>query len=104
MTAMDHFLEYVIHRTDGDWFDLPYDRIADILRPATIPSRPVEGWGSNRIVVEGEEIAFSDEEAGVVVYFQTGQTDPTRADEIMEDVRRNIEARTGQKAEVLQIT
>jgi hypothetical protein len=101
---MNNHHEYMIHRTDGEWFDLPYDRIADILRPATIASRRVDGWGSNRIVVEGEEISFSDEEAGVVVRFATGATDPDRADQIMEDVRQNIEAKTGQGAEVIQIT
>ena len=48
--------EYLIRRTDGDWFDLHSSQYADVLRQNSVPSRAVVGWGDQRIEVLGCEI------------------------------------------------
>jgi hypothetical protein len=96
--------EYIVRRVDDDWFDIPYDRLGEVFRPARTPSTPVEGSNGFRILVEGEQVSFSDEETGIVVRFETGDIDMCRADEIAEEIRQNIEAVTGQPARLIGIT
>ncbi len=96
-------IEFLIRRADGEWFDFPYERRAEILRPLTISSRPVEGWGTHRIEVEGAEVSFSDEDPGFQVSFETGSLGPERARQIVDDVCRNIEAQLGQKTRVVEL-
>jgi hypothetical protein len=96
-------LEYLIRATDDDGFSFPFDRYPEILRPVRTPSKRIEGWGSNRIEVEGEEISFSDEDPGFQVVFETGILVEERADQIITEICENIEARTGQKAKIDKI-
>lgn len=96
-------LEYLIRRTDDEWFSFPFDQYPEILRPARTPSKRIEGWGSNRIQVEGEEISFSDEDPGFQVVFETGILLEARADEIVSEICENIEAQTGQKARMVKL-
>ena len=96
-------LEYLIRRTDDEWFDFPFDQYPEILRPIRTSSRRIEGWGSNRIEVEGEEISFSDEDPGFQVVFETGILSPERADQIVAEICENIETRTSQKTRCVKI-
>jgi hypothetical protein len=96
-------LEYLIRRTDDEWFSFPFDQYPEILRPARTPSNWIEGWGSNRIQVDGEEISFSDEDLGFQVVFETGILLEARADEIVSEICENIEAQTGQKAKMTKL-
>ena len=96
-------LEYLVHRTDGGWFDFAFDQYPEILRPIRTPSRKIEGWGSNRIEVEGEEISFSDEDPGFQVVFETGVLSAARADEIVAEICENIEAQTGQTTKIVRL-
>jgi len=96
-------IEFLIRRDDGEWFDFSYERRAEIFRPHSIPSRPVEGWGTHRIEVEGVEISFSDEDPGFQVSFETDSFDTTRARQIVDDICRNIETQLGQKTRVVEL-
>jgi hypothetical protein len=96
-------LEYLIRRTDAEWFDFPFEDYPEILRPIQIPSRRIEGWGSNRIEVEGEQVSFSDEDPGFQVVFETGVLSEERADQIVAEICENIQAQTGQKATVVKL-
>lgn len=96
-------IEFLIRRDDGEWFDFSHERYVDILRPLTIPSRPIKGWGSHRIEVEGVEISFSDEDPGFQIVFETDNIDIARAREIVDDICRSIEAKTGQKTRVVEL-
>ena len=96
-------IEFLIRRDDAEWFDFPYQRRMEVLRPLTIPSRPIEGWGSHRIEVEGAEVSFSDEDPGFQVVFETGSLDATRARQIVDEICGNIETQTGQKSRVVEL-
>lgn len=93
--------QYLITCSDGDWFDFHYNGVKEILRPAHTPSRHIDGWGSNRILVEDEEIVFR-RTSGDQVIFETGNMPQHRADQIIEESCQNIEAETGQRAEAVQ--
>ena len=96
-------IEFLIRRDDAEWFDFPYDCRVDVLRPLSIPSRPIEGWGSHRIEVEGAEVSFSDEDPGILVVFETGSLESTRARQIVDEICQNIETQTGQKTRVVEL-
>jgi hypothetical protein len=95
--------EFNLRINDGDGFAEPFSRYSEILRPATIPSEHAEGWGSHRIRVEGIEIAFSDEEFGFQVIFDSDNLSEQRAQEIMDDITANIRNETGAATEVIPL-
>ena len=74
-----------------------------LLRPASIASQPVAGWGSHRILVEGAEISFSEEEFGFQVVFETGDISEQRAQGIMDDIAANIRAKTDATTSIVLI-
>src|SRR5438552_18306101 len=96
-------LEYIIARTDGDYFDLHFEQLADALHPITFPSKKVEGWGEWRIEVEGCEVSFSGEPPGYQVSFECDDIEPDTARKIVNEILLNVESLTGQKAEVIEI-
>jgi hypothetical protein len=96
-------LEYLIHRTDSEWFDFPFQEYPKILRPIRTPSKQINGWGSHRIEVEGEQVSFSDEDPGFQVAFETGVLPEERADQIVAEICENIETQTGQRSQIVKI-
>ena len=96
-------IEFLIRRIDDDWFDFPFERYPEVLWPLGIPSKPIAGWGTQRIEVEGEEISFSDEDPGFQFGFETGQMTPVRAREILEAICQNIEIETGQRSRIVTL-
>jgi hypothetical protein len=95
-------MEYLIRRSDGEWFDLHADRYAAALRPSSMPNRPVEGWGDHRIEVSGVEISFSYEDPGIQVTFE-GDLPEEVADAIVTEILANITEVTGQQGRVIRI-
>ena len=95
-------MEYLIRRTDGEWFDLGPDRYDFALRPSSLPSRRIEGWGDYRIEVGGVEVSFSYEDPGIQVTFE-GEVAETVADAVVAEVLVNITAATGQEGRIVKI-
>ena len=50
-----------------------------------------------------EEIRFSDEDPGFQLVFETGTRPEEWADQIVSEICENLEARTGQKAEMVKL-
>ena len=96
--------EFLIKRTDGDWFDLHKDQYSVVLHPTSFPWKRVEGWGEYRIKVADCEIAFSYEDPGIYVAFECDNIAEELATKIVEEICSNIIQATGQKGKVLQIT
>jgi hypothetical protein len=94
-------IEYLIKRTDGEWFDLPAG--SDPYRPTTIPFKREKGWGDGRILVAGCVVSFSFEDPGIQVSFE-GKIDNSLADKVVDEVRQRIEQVSGQKGEVIRLT
>ena len=96
-------MEFLIKRTDDDWFDLPRALYHATLRPNSWPSRAVAGWGNHRIEVLGQEVAFSGEFAGILVIFEGGDIPEARAQQIVEESLHNISQATAQSGTVVRI-
>ena len=94
-------IEYLIRRTDGEWFDLQ-GQLEAALKPSSFPSRRIEGWGDWRIQTQGVEISFSYEDPGIQVCIE-GELPPHVADQMAEEIRRNVERVTGQKGRVVAL-
>lgn len=98
-------IECVIKRIDGedhgDW-PIHKDRYPDILRPNSMPSESVEGWGAHRIAVAGGEVSFSWEPVGFQVSFE-GDLDQETAAKIVKEVTDNLAAAVDGRAEFIQI-
>ncbi|MGZ9106706.1 MAG: hypothetical protein ACXW3M_13070 [Rhodoplanes sp.] len=89
--------EFLIRRSDGEWFDLHASRFAEALRPTTMPPRPIAGWGDHRNEVDGEEIAFSHEDPGIQAIFETGKLAPDVARRIDHEISERITLLTGRR-------
>jgi hypothetical protein len=94
-------IEYLIRRTDGEWFDVPDLRSA--CRPITVAAVEIEGWGDARIRVGSCEVSFSYEDPGIQVSFD-GEIEPEVAQKIVTEVLQRISEASGQAGTLLQIS
>lgn len=95
--------EFLIRCTTDEWFDITQERTPSILKPIATIAEPIAGWGSHRIRVEGEEIAFSIEDVGIQVSFESGTMDWERARSLVDEMCKNIEKQTGQGTRIVEI-
>jgi hypothetical protein len=95
--------EFILRLNEGEGLAESFKTYPTLLRPANIPSQPVAGWGSHRILVEGAEISFSDEEFGFQGVFETGDISEQRAQKIMDDIAANIRAKTDATTSIVSI-
>ncbi|HEU4453436.1 MAG TPA: hypothetical protein VFR81_10260 [Longimicrobium sp.] len=97
-------MELLISPIDVDFFYFPEELTAEMLRPISTPSKPIEGWGTHRIEALGCEIAFSDEPMGFQVIFEPCRLSEAEAEALVDEIRRNIERVTGERGRVTWIT
>jgi hypothetical protein len=92
-------IEFLIRRTDGEWFDNAWSAC----NPKSVPYELIPGWGSHRIrVLGGVEVSVSDEEPGYQICFD-GDIDEATARKIVDEMLENLVAATGQKGRVVEI-
>src|SRR5207249_360756 len=92
-------LEFLIRRTDGEWFSLPGPgQLPEVLKPRTVPSQPTPGWGTHRISIPNGVIAFSDEDPGIQVIFEQYTGSEEEALMIVGEILANIESATASRA------
>ncbi len=96
-------IEFLIRRTDGEWFDLPAGRMADVLRPSSVPSRLVQGNGEHCMEVLGCLIECSYEDPGIQVSFTDNTLSQKEASQIVEEIAERITESTGQKSRVVPL-
>ena len=96
-------IEFLIKRTDGNWFDLHASRFAEVLRPSSFPSHPIEGWGDHRIEIRGCQISFSYEDPGIQVSFDGDTLTKSEASQILSEIAESITKATGQKSQVISL-
>lgn len=97
--------EFIIRRVDGDPFDfgLNQDAMAQVLRPISLSSYPIPGWGSHRIAIPGGEIIFSDEFVGLQVIVEAPALSDAEALKLVEEICQRIIQHTGRQIEVVEI-
>ena len=94
-------LEFLIKRSDGEWFNLHVNRFREVLRPRSFSSHPVPGFGDHRIEIRGCAISFSYEDPGILVCFENDNITPETAALIVDEIANSISNATGQKSEVI---
>ena len=91
--------EYLIRRTDGEWFDLHRDAYGSVfLRPKT-DDRQVEGHGDYRFIRDGVEIEVNYEDPGLHIIVEDDAPSTKVESWLCEFVER-LESVTGQDAEL----
>jgi hypothetical protein len=98
------FFEFLLRRSDGEWFDIPAEQMSKILRPSKATSTTIQGWGDNRIKVALGIVSFSYEDAGIQVAMEEFVGTEADAEGLAADILANIEQSTGQKGTVVRIT
>jgi hypothetical protein len=96
-------IEFLIKRTDGDWFDLHASRFTEVLRPASFPSNQVEGWGDHRIEIRGCPVSFSYENPGIQISFEGDSLTEAEASQVVSEIAESITRATGQKSQVIPL-
>ncbi len=97
-------LEFLIRRTDGEWFSLPgSSQLPEVLKPRTVPSQPTPGWGTHRIKIPNGVIAFSDEDPGIQIIFEEYTGSEAEALSIVTEILANIESATGQRGRIVPL-
>jgi hypothetical protein len=93
-------IEFLLKRTDGDWFDLPVG--ANAYRPTTVPYESL-GTDEGAILIGGCEVSFSFENPGIQISFD-GDIAEDLAERVAFEVLERIREITGQQGTVVQIT
>lgn len=83
--------EFLIRRKDKDFLLFSTDKFNEVLRPNTIKSEKIEGWGNHRILANGCEISFSFEEVGIQIGFENCEISDENAETIVNEICLNIE-------------
>jgi hypothetical protein len=93
-------IEFLVKRTDGDWFDLPVG--SNPYRPKTVPYEPL-GTDEHAILIGRCEVSFSFEDPGIQISFD-GDIAEDLAERVASEVLERIRELTGQRGEVIRIT
>ena len=93
-------IEFLVKRTDGDWFDLPVGSGA--YRPKTVPYETV-GTDEQAILIGECEVSFSFEDPGILICFH-GDIVEELAERVASEVLERIREITGQEGELIRIT
>jgi hypothetical protein len=96
--------EYLLRRTDGEWFDVGPKNFERTLVPKLMPWCKVDGWGDFRIEVSGCPISFSYEDPGIQVVFEADGFTPEKEMQLLEEMLSNIRDTTGQTGEIVVIS
>lgn len=96
-------MEFLIKRTDGEWFSLHKMKFAETLKPKSVASQQIRGWGDHRIKIPNGEIAFSYEDPGIHVIFENYSGTLKEARLITKEILQNIETTTKEKGEIFEL-
>jgi hypothetical protein len=104
MSSRELMLEFLIRRSDGEWFDLPPpSELSQVLKPTSVPSQPTPGWGTHRIKIPNGVISFSNEDPGIQVSFEEYTGSEEEATKIVEEILASIESATGQRGRIVPL-
>jgi hypothetical protein len=95
-------VEFLIRRTDGEWFDLPRDRFEAVFRP---PSRQLEvaiGAGDLCLLSGATSISIVYDDPGLHVTFR-GPMPEEEAVALVEEFCERVCAETGQAGSVVPL-
>jgi len=89
-------IEFLIRRTDGEWFSAAKVMSAEVLKPRSVPSEPASGWGHHRIKIPNGVISFAYEDPGIQITFEEFTGSRGEAERIVGEILTNIESLAGE--------
>ena len=96
------FMEYLIRRTDGDWFDLHADRHADVFLRVGSDDTQVPDSGDFCFKRDGVEVQVNGEIAGLHIIIEP-VIDDHLADQWLNEFLQRLQNVTNQKGEFFAI-
>jgi hypothetical protein len=96
-------IEFLIRRTDGEWFSAAKVMTAEVLKPRSVPSEPTPGWGDHRIKIPNGVIAFAYEDPGIQITFEEFTGSREEAMRIVGEILANIESVAGELGRIVPL-
>lgn len=96
-------LQYLIRPVEIEFFQSSPNERGTVLRPVSFQSKIIDGWGNLPLEIEGCEVSFSDEMAGIQICFENCDIPEEKADLIGQEICRQYFLTTGEKAEAVLI-
>jgi archaellum component FlaG (FlaF/FlaG flagellin family) len=93
-------MEFLIRTNNGECFDLHVNDFEKVFHPKSFTSRRIEGNGEYCLEVEGCQVTINYEMPGLQVVID-GDISREKASQIVEEIRQNVTAFTGQSGEIL---
>ena len=98
-------IEYLIKRRDGDFLLLEREKLAAVLRPNSLGSREVQGWGDHRIEVAGLTVAFSFEDPGIQLIFENAESvDDVVCSLVVDEIVENVKQKESCDCYAIRLT
>lgn len=94
--------EFLIRRTDGEWFDLHIDRYPDLFLRDDTTDRRVDGPGDFRFQRSGVEVEVNYEDSGFHILIESG-IDSSEAEQWVQEYLNRLCDLTYQKGSILQL-
>ena len=96
-------IEYIIKRTDGEWFNLNISLYPKVFSSKKYNLKPTQGIGDYCLSFNDKLIEISYEYPGLQFAFKNN-FDKNIAKELINEFFKNITQAMGQKGEILQLS
>ena len=101
--ALHEFLIRSTDREDDLAFHIGHGEWGNVLRPSSVPSEVIAGWGNLRLRILDSEVSFSDEEVGIQVIFESGSVSHEQAERIVQEIAGSATRTTGIETEIVPL-
>lgn len=96
-------MEFLIKRTDGEWFSLHKDHFQKVLKPKHPRTEPCQGIGDHCIQLPNGQIAFTFEDPGLHIIFEKYEGTREEAIRIVREILENLTVFSGEKGKIVEL-
>ena len=96
-------MEFLIKRTDGEWFSLHKNHFQEVLKPKHPRTESCQGNGDHCIQLPNGQIAFAFEDPGLHIIFEKYEGTREEAVRIVTEILENLTAFSGEKGEIVEL-
>ena len=96
-------MEFLIRRTDGEWFSLHKDHFQEVLKPKQPRTELCHGNGDHCIELPNGRVVFAFEDPGLHIMFEEYEGTREDAMRIVKEILENLTAFSGEKGEIVEL-